>query len=281
MLHLHHRQHHAWSGVLSRLVGLLILVCLSQAGLASPAAGEKELLQLGPGDALRLVVHGQPDLGATLYVSNAGQISVPLAGPVQVAGLSPSAAAKRVAAALRAGEYLVNPQVSLILEEFRSQRISVLGEVHNPGRYPLESRTSVLDALAEAGGRTEAAAYTIYILRPVKDGVRRMPLDLLGLTDENNQVQALQLQGGDTVFVPESDTFYIHGEVNSANRYRLEPEMTVMQAISRGGGLTPRGSLNRIRIERRTSNGRLHVRDAKLADLVRPDDVIHVRQRLF
>jgi polysaccharide export outer membrane protein len=248
--------------------------------MAFPA--DNPLLKMGPGDTLSLVVHGQPDLSATLYVADDGTITAPMVGAVPVAGLSPAGASQLVAEALRRDKILVNPQVTIVLEQFRSQRVSVLGEVRQPGRFAIESRTSLLDLLAEAGGMTEQAADMVVLLRP--NGTRdpdRLTIDLQGLANKERSTPDTSLRGGDTVFVPQADQFYIYGEVNTANRYRLEQGMTVMQAIARGGGLTPSGSTGRVRIQRRDGSGELVSRNVDLADRIQPNDVIFVRKRLF
>lgn len=240
------------------------------------------LLQLGAGDVVRLEVAGRPELSTTLYVSDDGRIPVPLAGPVSVSGKSPAQAAESVATALRAGGILLNPQVTLVLDKFQSQRISVLGAVRSPGRLPLESRTTVFDALAQAGGASEDAGDIVYLMRTAADGsVSQVPIDMRGPGDSATAPMKIVLAGGDAVYVPKAEQFYISGEVNSANMYRLEPDMTVMQAISRGGGVTPRGSENRLEIRRRGADGKLVVLDATLAERVQPGDVIRVKARLF
>src|ERR1700722_5128238 len=128
------------------------------------------LLQLGPGDSVAIEVYGQSDMGGTVYVSDDGTIPIALAGPVQVTGLSPSQASARIEKALRDGKFLVDPHVTLTVTQSRSQRVSVVGDVGKPGRYAIESNTSIFDLLAEAGGVTEVAGDTVDILRPGADG---------------------------------------------------------------------------------------------------------------
>jgi polysaccharide export outer membrane protein len=94
-------------------------------------------------------------------------------------------------------------------------------------------------------------------------------------------VPTLTLRGGDSLFVPPAEQFYIHGEVKAPNMYRLEPGMTVVQAISRGGGVTPRGSSNRIEIQRRKPDGSYKTSSAALGDVLQADDVIRIKERIF
>ncbi len=247
-----------------------------------PETADEPLFKLGPGDAVAVQVFGRPEMSTTTYVTDDGNIEVPLAGVVQVAGLSPAKAAAKVASALKEGEYLVDPHVSITLSQFRSQQVSVLGEVHTPGRFSIESRTTALDLLAQAGGPTENASEVIYVLRPDgKGNVARFVVDLNTLRGDEGALPTLALRGGDSLYVPKADQFYIYGEVHTPNMYRLEPGMNVLQAIARGGGITPRGSPRRIEISRHNPEGGLEVIDAKPTDTVQPNDVIRIKERLF
>lgn len=251
-------------------------------GVPSPAASPQAVLQLGPGDAVTVRVFGRPEFDTTSYVGEDQNLNVPLAGPVRVGGLSPSAAANKIAAALKQGEYLVDPQVSVTLEQFRSQQVSVLGEVRTPGRFALESKTSVLDMLALAGGVNEIGADVIYLMRRSADGqMQNQAIDLKKLVGGNASQFSVSLQGGDSIYVPRAEQFYVYGEVQAPNMYRLEPGTTVVQAIARSGGLTPRGSDSRIEIRRKNSKGQYREFAASLGDTVEPNDVIRVKERIF
>lgn len=285
-----------WSA--SAVAATLLLLVLSTPGMAqSPAAataappvmaqagtseGADPLLQLGPGDAVSIKVFGRPELDTTTYISDDGTAPVPLAGPVRIAGLSPALASARVADALREGQFLIDPQVTIFLVQFRSQQASVLGHVQSPGRFPIESRVSVFDLIAQAGGTTEDGADVIYLLRPDADGtVQRQAVDLRALTEGGALQAAPAVQGGDSIFVPRAGQFYIHGEVQTPNMYRLEHGMTVVQALSRGGGVTQRGSSNRVEIRRRDADGQFVTLRPELTDLVQADDVILIKERIF
>ena len=247
-----------------------------------PAAQPERLLQLGPGDSIAIHVYGQPDMDSTEYVADDGTIRVALAGAVSVGGLSPGEASQRVERALKDGKYLVNPHVSITLAQSLSQRVSVLGEVRTPGRYSIESNTTVFDVLALAGGGTADCADTVYLLRPGADGdVTRYAVDLTKLTNGASGSSVPRLRGGDSVFVPRAERFYIYGEVQQPNMYKLEGGMTIVQAIARAGGMSPRGSDRRIEVRRRAGNGTTVISHAELTDVVRADDVIRVKESIF
>jgi polysaccharide export outer membrane protein len=190
-------------------------------------------------------------------------------------------AGRRVEAALRAGSYLVDPHVSITVAESRSQRVSVLGEVRTPGRYAIESNATVFDVLAQAGGGTEDCAEVIYVLREEGGRVTRFPVDLNGMADGRVGSAALTLKPGDSVYLPRAERFYVYGEVQQPNMYRLEPGMSIVQAIARAGGITPRGSERGIELRRRGKDGGMVVTHAKPTDTVQADDVIRVKERLF
>jgi polysaccharide export outer membrane protein len=172
--------------------------------------------------------------------------------------------------------------VTITLAESRSRRVSVLGEVKTPGRYTIESNTSVFDVLALAGGGTEDCAETIYVLRPGANGVvTRLPVSLSALASGESGAAAPTLKAGDSIYAPRAEHFYIYGEVQQPNMYKLEPGMTVVQAIARAGGVTTRGSEKRVEIRRRDASGNTVVTKATATDAVGPDDVIRVRESIF
>jgi polysaccharide export outer membrane protein len=279
------------------LVIAFALGCLGVAAAAPPTKGaapvseqnareiaglKTPLVQLGAGDSVTISVYGQPDLNGTVYVSDDGTIPMALTGPVKVSGLSPAEARSRIEKALRDGKYLVDPHVTLTVTESRSQRVSVLGQVGKPGRYAIQSDTSIFDLLAEAGGITEIGGDQVFILREDKTGnITRYPISLKALAEGTNTGPALSLSGGDSVMVPVAPQLYIYGEVTAPGKFKVEPGMTVVQAIARAGGVTQRGSANRVDIKRRKPDGTYATTKAALSDLVQADDVIRVKESIF
>jgi polysaccharide biosynthesis/export protein len=260
-------------------------------GPAGPAAGPlpvpgtiaaSPLTALGPGDSVTLHVFGQPDMDTVLGVADNGTVSVPLAGSVQVGGVSTDVAARRVEKSLKDGGFFVDPHVTLTLTQSMSQRVSVLGEVHAPGRYPVDSKTTIVDLLAQAGGETEFGSDTVYVLRPDASGaIKRYPVNLKGLANGATSAPTQLLRSGDSVFVPRAEQFFILGEVQKPSMYKLEPNMTVLQAIALAGGVTPKGSVRRVELKRAGKNGEQIVIKPKGNDLVQPDDVIRVKESIF
>jgi polysaccharide export outer membrane protein len=251
--------------------------------VADAAAGTAPpLLQLGAGDSVNIQVYGQPDMGATVYVSDDGSIPVALVGAVEVAGLSPAQASLRIEKALHDGKFLINPHVTLTVTQSRSQLVTVLGQVGTPGRYPIESNTSIFDLLAQAGGVKDDGADVVFLLRPDKDGKEtRYPINLKQMVNGDRPTQTERLKSGDSVFVPRAEQFYIYGEVAAPGKYRVETGMTIIQAIARAGGVTLRGSERRVEIKRHKPDGSYETSKAKLGEAVQPDDVIRVKESIF
>ena len=243
------------------LAGLLFWV-IAVPGFASE--------KLGIGDAVRVTVYQQPDLTTEARITERGGISMPLVGEVKLAGMSTNEAAAKIGAALKEGKYLKHPQVSVALTTLRSQQVSVLGMVARPGRYALDDTSSQLtDVIAAAGGVTAGGHEIAQVMR----------------NGQSHNVALLskefKLQGGDTVFVDRAPVFYVYGEVARAGAYRLENNMTVVQAIAAGGGITPRGSHSRLKLRRADAGGKVVEKDVSLQDRVKADDVIFVKEALF
>jgi polysaccharide export outer membrane protein len=264
------------------------LCCLLLIGVARSAeeGDSSGLIQLGPGDSVKVEVYGQPDMTSTVAVGVDGRLNLPLVGAVAVDGLSPGQAGTKIEQALRSGGFLIDPHVTVSVLNSRSQRISVLGQVHSPGRYTIDQKMTLLDVLAQAGGIGDDGADYVYVLHPDGAGaVHKFTVRLPGLqgagATQDDHIALERLQGGDTLYVPRAERFYITGEVTSGAMYRLEPGMTVLEAIARAGGVTQRGSQSRIEIKRPTQDGRYVTFHARLTDKVQPDDVIRVKESIF
>lgn len=239
--------------------------------------------RLGPGDAIGVQVYQSPDLSVDARVSESGVISYPLVGTIQLGGLTISEAEKKIADALRTGGFVKAPQVNIALKQVRGNQVAVLGQVSRPGRFPLETfNTRVSDMLAAAGGTTPTGD-DVLIVTGQRDGKPfRKVVDIPGLFLNPKSDDDIILAGGDTLFVNKAPVFYIYGEAQRPGAYRIERGMTVMQALAQGGGPTVRGSQNRLRLNRRDAvTGKVIETVPALTDIVRPDDVIYVRESIF
>jgi polysaccharide export outer membrane protein len=247
-----------------------VLCFLASLLLALPAWAQGE--KLGIGDAIRVTVFQQPDMTTEARISEKGTVQMPLIGEQKVAGKSTAEAGKQIADALKNGKYLKDPQVSVAMVTLRSRQVSVLGQVARPGLYPLdETSLGITQVLAAAGGVLPTGADAAVVMR---DGKQQR-------VEVKDKDAAFKVQPGDTVYIDRAPVFYIYGEVTRAGAYRVEPNMTVMQAIAAGGGITPRGSDRRLKMRRAGGDGKVVETDAKLQDMVKTDDVIYVKEALF
>ena len=157
---------------------------------------------IGNGDILAISVWKQPDLSRSLPVRSDGRISLPLIGEVQAAGQTPLKLEADITDKLQS--YLTEPEVTVIVEQINSQKFNILGRVAKPGSYPLINTTTVLDAIALAGGcRDFAKNKAIYILRKNPDGSEsRFPFDYQSVIKGKNTGQNIALQPHDTIVVP-------------------------------------------------------------------------------
>ena len=246
---------------------------------AAPASVRSE--SLGAGDALHITVFRNPDLTTDAKVTEQGTVTFPLLGEVQVAGLTPLQAGNRIAEKLRQGKFVVNPEVTVAMTQGLSRQVSVLGNVNKPGRYPLDAATGKLtDLLALAGGVAPGGSDQVSIVTTRDGKTTTSNVDLPSMLRDGDLSRNFELQAGDTIFVHRAPMVYIYGEVQKAGAYRVEKDMTVMQVLAMGGGLTNRGTQRGIRIERKDGDNTRQI-EAKLSDRVRNDDVIYVRESLF
>lgn len=268
---------------LPRLFAFFLLACgaVTWAQPGTPS-GDTVLVDLGPGDSINVSVYGQPDMSGSLDIGQDGTVSVPLVGSIVVKGLSPADAARRIEDALRSGQILKDPHVAVTVTEARSQRVSILGDVGKPGRYSIETDTTLLDLIAQAGGITSSGGDVVYVIRTQPDGsTTRREIRLTGISDSRVVLAGEKPQPGDSFFVPKAEQFYIYGQVTAPNAYRLESGMTVVQAIARAGGVTATGSERRTEIKRKQPDGSLKTFKAKPSDQIQPDDVIRVKESIF
>ncbi|MCB1822853.1 MAG: polysaccharide biosynthesis/export family protein, partial [Candidatus Competibacteraceae bacterium] len=158
------------------------VVTSAPATAATPVEAPNDYL-IGPQDLLKIEVFGVEDLNRSVRVNSRGQIALPLVGLVQAEGLTGEQLAADIAARL-AKDYLQNPQVTIFIEEFTSQRTAVVGAVKTPGVYPLKGRTTLMQIVASAGGTTSVASGAAMVLRPEPGGTRKMlQYDLVAIRD--------------------------------------------------------------------------------------------------
>ena len=260
------------------LLRMLVWLALMTPGLA-PAQSMQEVI--GAGDTVRISAFRYPELTTEARVSEAGQVRVPLIGAVVLQGLTPEKAASLIAERLKSGNYVLDPQINVAVVQPRSRQVSVLGHVTRPGRYTLEGTSARLsDVVAMAGGLVPSASDVLVVKRTRDGRTESLNVDL-GAIIRGSAEADIELSSGDSVFVPKAPVVYVYGEVTRGGSYRLEPGMTVMQAISLAGGLTPRGSEKLAKLRRKNPGGGWTEAPARPTDAVGADDVIYIRESIF
>jgi polysaccharide export outer membrane protein len=177
------------------------------AALAQPVSGpvskpHDDSFVIGASDVLAINVWKEPDISRSVPVRSDGKISLPLAGEVQAAGVTPLKLEENIASKLQG--YISEPEVTVIVQQINSQKFNILGFVSKPGSYPLTGSSTVLDAIAAAGGfRDFAKQKSIYVLRHNLDGSEsRLPFNYKDVVKGKNSDQNVKLQPNDTIVVP-------------------------------------------------------------------------------
>lgn len=255
---------------------LITMLFMTFAGIATASD-----VVLGTGDVLKASVYGNPDLATEARVSEAGTITFPLLGQVNLGGLTIPAAEKKIGGLLVSGGFLRKAQVSIIVTLLQSQQISVLGQVNRPGRYPVDGKRSVMDMLALAGGMNPEGGDTISLIRTRNGATSKDVIDVIEMIRDGNLKRDFDLAPNDVIYVERAPRFYIYGEVQHPGAFRLERGMTVQQALSVGGGLTPRGTERGLRVKRRDGNGEPQIIKVRHDDILHRDDVVYVRESWF
>lgn len=244
---------------------------------------------IGSGDLLKVEVFPDRAFKRLLRVDGEGTIHLPLAGDIRVIGKTPNEVARFIREILANGYYR-NPQVLVAVEEYRSQRISVLGAVRKPMVITLRGPSDVLSALGEAGGLSEKAGGRIVLVRQISGaGTSVTVLDGRALLERGDLSQNRPVFPGDTLFAQKAHEIYLFGEVNRPGSYPYQEGLTLLRAISVAGGLKVTAREGRIEIIRKAGGGGQRqyvdfdrVIDRKSPDpLLKPDDVIMVPESFF
>ncbi len=293
----------------------ILFVFITLAGMLM--AGKPAMAQdyiLGPGDLLKITVYENDDLATTARISGNGMISVPLIGKIKVAGMTPGEAEHKIGQRLAQG-YIIDPHVTVFVQEYKSKQVTILGEVAKPGVYTLTSNATILDIISKAGGLTDKAGNRIIIKRKIKNaapdagtpaalpaanetgGAAAGPgleagtsghnpdstyitLNLKEMMEKGNMAENLYVQDGDNIFVTKSGFIYVTGEVKMPGAYKFEEGSTVIKAIALAQGLTDKAAPGRTTLIRKVDGKDEKIRVGMDFQL-QPDDVISVPESFF
>jgi polysaccharide export outer membrane protein len=245
---------------------------------------------IGPQDVLTITSFDQQDLTGKYPVDADGTFTFPWIGRVKAGGLTLRELEAELKRLLKDG-FFNDPQLAVGVETYKSQKIHIVGEVRNPGTYPLTGDMSLIEAVARAGSTLPTASGEALIVRlksgsatagPVLPNMENTDVTTIDLKELQSGAlsQNIALRDGDTIFVPRAESVYVFGQVKNPGAYPVQRNTTVLQALSLAGGVNERGATGRIKIVRIEKGKTLEIR-VKLTDIVRPGDTIMVPERFF
>jgi polysaccharide export outer membrane protein len=263
-----------------QLIVWSFLVC---AGISCFA--QKESLLIGPADNISIQVLEAPELTQHVRVSDTGYASLIVGGEVKVAGLTPSEAAGAVEESLKKGHFVLTPHVTVTVDQYATQNVTVLGQVKNPGSYPIGTPRSVIDVLALAGGTTDLADRHITIQHHGSDQKINFFLSNQAETALDTKVD---VNPGDTVLVPQIALVYVMGDVSRPGAYPMSTNdgtLSLLEAVTLAGSDAPHAVASHTRLLRKLPNGTYvetrvalnKVEKGKISDIaLRPNDIIYI-----
>lgn len=276
------------------------------------AAADKNYT-IGPKDVLEITVFDEKELTRTVVVGPNGKIRFPLLREVEVAGLTVRQVESRIEQALEE-RFLVDPQVSIVVKEYHSQKVYVLGAITKPGYYSLTGKTTVLEIISIAGGITPQGGKTLILVRGAANGgvalekiigterkaddvvedftqkVGTPPIVIDGhkLLDMGDTTLNVELQGGDILYIPKFRKVFVLGEVKRPGGITYDESLTLLKAVTLAGGLTPLGKKKVL--VKRIVNGKEKqfkvnlntiIKDSEKDIPLMAEDVIVVPRRIF
>ena len=251
---------------------------------------------IGPEDEISITVWDHPDLTRKIRVNLEGKISFPLIGEVPVGGLTTIEIEKKIGELLNK-DYIINPQVSVVIESYKSSKVSIMGEVKMPGPYALTRRMNVVEALSMAGGLLSEADHEIMIVRPKKSDqagrallpeevedseiIRIQIRDMLQREgDMEEKARNIEVRNGDTIFVPKARMFYVTGEVMKPGQYAYQRGMSLLHAISTAGGFTEKARRSKVKVVRQSQGKKVEL-SLTLDKPIEPGDTVIVPESFW
>src|SRR5262245_5528344 len=246
---------------------------------------------VGPQDVLSITCYDQADLSGKFTVEADGTFTYPMIGRFRAGGLTLRKVEENLKKQLIDDGFFRNPQITVAVETYKSQKVFVVGEVRQPGSYPLSGNMSLVEAIARAGSTLPGSSGEAIIIHagenaegptmPTIDNDKNVVRVNLRELEQGVSKQNTALRDGDTILFPRAESVYVLGQVKNPNAYALQQKnTTVLQALALAGGVTDRGSMSRIVITRIVGGEKKDIK-AKVTDIVLPGDTIYVRERFF
>jgi polysaccharide biosynthesis/export protein len=247
------------------LVALMALACVRAAAQGNQASGALDVrsspssavavpVEIAPGDLLDISVYDAPDLDQQVRVESDGSVRLALIGPTKVAGLTAQQAGRLIEHELQTRNFLLNPQVNVLVKEYESQGVSITGEVQHPGMYPILGQRTLLDVISMAGGLTNVADSEVTIKRRSgQEETVSVKHDDAQTSLENN----VQVYPGDLIVVPRAGVVYVLGDVGRPGGYVMDDngKITLLQALAQAGGVNRTAAVNQAFLLRKGAKG--------------------------
>jgi polysaccharide export outer membrane protein len=244
-------------------------------------------IRLAPGFLLDCKVLGEADLSGSLRVSESGDVEMPEAGKIHVAGDTLLEAQNKIMELLRVAEILKEPQVQLNIVQYAPEIVAVLGEVQSPGRLQLLAPHSLLDVISFAGGETPLAGPEIQVRRKDDQGQTTTTSYHYGRNSNGDSIAGVPIKSGDVVIVPRAGIVYVLGDVNRPGGYLMQEDgkLNVAQALSLAAGTDIQARTSRIRILRRKADGTYREIPLNYKDMIagktpppelQPEDIVYL-----
>lgn len=266
-----------WSWFCPALI-LSVLVLLHQ----GVTLAEEYLM--GEGDLLKITVYDNPDLATDARVGADGRVTLPLIGEIPVGGRT-TVDAQNIIAARYADGYIKNPQVGVFIAEYRSKKVTALGEFNKPGVIELRGNSTLMEVISNAGGITANAADTLLIKRKIRTAgsvpeEQSITVDLDRLLEKGEAGSAQVVRDGDSIYIPRAAFVYVSGEVKTPGAYKLTRGLTVLRAITLAGGFTQRAARGDVTIVRKSATGERTL-EATIDTPVMAEDVVVIPDSFF
>jgi len=252
---------------------------------ASAQASRPPTIAIGPGDQVDIEVFDTPELSGTSRVSQTGEVNLAVIGSVQIAGLTPNEAARKIESVLKSRGILIDPHVTVAISEYASQGATITGEVRSPGVYPTLGSRRLLDMIALAGGVAVTAGRVATIVHR-NDPEHPQDVHLVANNDKLGAQQNPVIYPGDTVVIDKAGIIYVIGDVGRGGGYLIDnnEHLSLLQALSLAGGWTRTSAQSKVILIRKVPQGReeikldlSHIVRGEQADLrVSNGDILYV-----
>ena len=233
----------------------LFSISLLLASLPGLSLAQESLL-IGSGDQIHIQVFDTPEMEQHPRVTDAGTVPLLFGGEVNVAGMTPAQAARKIEQTLVDKQYMLHPHVAVTVEDYGTQQVSVMGEVKSAGAYDITAPTSIITVISIAGGLTELADRHVTIERH-SDPNQKITYFVSNKSGEALTNQIL-VYPGDTVLVPKTGIVYVLGDVGRPGGFPMsnnDSQMTVLQALAAAGAANKTAMLTRAKLVRGGTQG--------------------------